>query len=99
MLLIALLLAAAPDVVSLTELAQVKDLCAAFREQPADTEADPVDMAEAHKAALARRDEAAARWYRIEIPSKGFAFGQYRAKDRQLELDGDRPVRALDGVL
>ena len=90
---------AATDVVPLTQVAQVRDLCAAFREQPADTEADPVDMAEQHKAALARRDEAAARWYRVEIPSKGFAFGQYRAKDRQLELDGDRPVRAVEGAL
>lgn len=99
MLLIALLLAAPTEVVPLTQEAQVRDLCAAFREQPADTEADPVDQAEAHKAALAKRDEAAAHWYRVEIPSKGFAFGQYRAKDRQLELDGDRPVRAVDGVL
>jgi hypothetical protein len=99
MLLIAMLLAATPNAVSLTQEAQVKDLCEAFREQPANTEADPVELAEAHKAALARRDETAAKWYRVEIPAKGFAFGQYREKDRQLELDGDRPVRAVDGVL
>lgn len=98
MLLIALLLAV-NDVVPLEQEAQVRDLCAALRVQPADTEADPVDAAEAYKSGLQKRDEAAARWYRVEIPSKGFAFGQYRAKDRQLELDGDRPVRAVDGVL
>ena len=35
----------------------------------------------------------------MEVPSKGFAFGRYRSQDHQLELDGDRPLRALDDML
>ena len=60
MLLIALLLAA--DVVSLTQESQVKELCAALREQPATLDGDPAEAASARKAAQARRDEAASRW-------------------------------------
>jgi hypothetical protein len=97
MWLIAALIAA--DVVSLSEVSQVKELCAALREMPADADADPAEIAAAHKAALARRDEALARWYRTEIPSKGFAFGRYREQDKLLELDGDRPARAVEGTL
>lgn len=100
MLLIAVLVAAAsPDAVALTDEAQVKDLCAALWEQAADPDADPAEAAAAHKAALARRDEAASRWYRLEVPSKGFAFGRFRAQDKQLELDGDRPLLAVDNTL
>jgi len=101
MLLIAVLVAAAAssDTVALTEEAQVKDLCAALWEQAADPDADPAEAAAAHKAALARRDEAASRWYRLEVPSKGFAFGRFRAQDKQIELDGDRPLRAVDNTL
>lgn len=97
MLLIAVLLAA--DVVPLTQEAQVKELCAALRSQPADPELDPAQLAAAARAAQQRREEAASRWYRLEVPSKGFAFGQYRPRDKQLELDGDRPLRAVDGTL
>ena len=97
MLLIALLIAA--DVVTLAEVSQVKDLCAALREMPADTDVDPAEAAAAHKDALARRDQALGRWYRTEIPSKGFVLGRYRAQDRLLELDGDRPVRAVESTL
>src|SRR5947209_4559805 len=97
MLLIALLVAA--DVVPLTQESQVKELCEALRERPPPGEGDPAEQAAAQKTAFSRREEAAARWYRLEVPAKGFAFGQYRAQDKQLELDGDRPLRALDGVL
>ena len=97
MLLIALLIAA--DVVPLTQESQLKDLCEALRAQPSATDLDPAQQAEAWKAAQARREEAASRWYRLEVPSKGFAFGQYRARDKQLELDGDRPLRAVDNML
>ncbi|MGZ6143960.1 MAG: hypothetical protein ACXWLM_11520 [Myxococcales bacterium] len=97
MLLIALLIAA--DVVPLTQESQVKELCEALRAQPSETDLDPAQQAEAYKVAQARRTEAAARWYRLEVPAKGFAFGQYRAQDKQLELDGDRPLRALDNML
>ena len=89
----------ATDVVALSEVSQVKDLCAALREMPAAEDADPAQAAAAHQAALARRDAALGRWYRTEIPSKGFVFGRYRAQDKLLELDGDRPARAVEGTL
>jgi hypothetical protein len=96
-----LLLAAAPsqDVVQLTQKAQLKELCEALRAQPSDSNLDPAQLAAARKAALARRDEAAERWYRVEVPSKGFSFGRYRAQEQQIELDGDRPLRAIDDML
>jgi hypothetical protein len=97
MLLIAALIAA--DVFALNEVSQVKDLCAALREMPAAEDADPAEAAAAHRAAMVRRDEALARWYRTEIPAKGFVLGRYRVQDKLLELDGDRPVRAVDGTL
>lgn len=101
MLLIALLLSApAPaDAVNLVEVAQVKELCAALQPQPASPELNPAEVADARRTTEARREEAAARWYRVEVPAKGFSFGRYRAKDQQLELDGDRPLRAVDGSL
>jgi hypothetical protein len=43
--------------------------------------------------------DALERDYRIDVPSKGFALGRYRPEERELELDGDRPVRAADGTL
>jgi hypothetical protein len=100
MLLIALLVAAAPaDEVTLTEELQVKELCAALREQPGSLEGDPAEAASARKAALARRDEALSRWYRLEVPARGFVLGRYNAHEKQLELDGDRPLRSLDGAI
>src|SRR5207244_10893025 len=74
-------------------------LCAALREQPYDPELDPAQAAAAAKAAQAKREEAAGRWYRVEVPSKGFVFGRYRAQDKQLELDGDRPLHAVQNTL
>src|SRR5438067_10543130 len=100
-LLAILLLAAAPgqDVVQLTQKSQLKELCEALRAQPAESNLDPAQVASARKAAQARRDEAAERWYRVEVPSRGFTFGRYRAQDQQIELDGDRPLRAIDDML
>jgi len=100
-LLAILLIAAAPgqDVVQLTEKAQLKELCDALRAQPSEADLDPAQIAEARRTAQARREEAAGRWFRVEVPSKGFAFGRYRAQDQQLELDGDRPLRAVDDML
>src|SRR4051794_3051289 len=99
--LIALLLAALPpqDTVALTQMSQIKELCDVLRAQPATADLDPAAEVAARKTAVARRDEALARWYRVEIPSKAFNFGQYREQDRQLELDGKKPVRALDDAL
>jgi hypothetical protein len=100
-LLAILVLVAAPsqDVVQLTQKSQVKELCEALRAQPSEKGLDPAQLAAARKAAQARRDEAASRWYRVEVPAKGFALGRYRAQDQQLELDGDRPLRAIDDTL
>jgi hypothetical protein len=96
-----LLLAAAPDpeVVQLTQKSQLKELCEALRAEPSERDLDPAQVAAARKTADARREEAAGRWYRVEVPSKGFAFGRYRAQDQQLELDGDRPLLAIDDML
>jgi hypothetical protein len=99
MLLIALLLAAQPDAVALTQEAQVKELCAALQPRRLDPELDPAEAAEAQKAALARRDEALSHWYRLEVPAKGFNFGRYRAQEKLLELDGDFPLRAVENTL
>lgn len=101
MLLIALLVAAAPaqDAVGLSQVAQVKALCAALQDFRASPDADPAEVVAAEKAAAARRDEALARWYRLEVPSKGFNFGQYRPREKQLELDGDRPLLAIENAL
>ena len=100
-LLAILVLAAASnqDAVQLTQKSQLQELCDALRAQPSESGLDPAQTAEARKTAQARRDEAAGRWYRVEVPSKGFAFGRYRSQDQQLELDGDRPLRALDDML
>jgi hypothetical protein len=99
MFLIALLLAAAPEPVLLSQKAQLKDLCAALNVQLAAGDLDPAQAVSARREALVRREEAAARWYEIEIPSKGFTLGRYREKDHLLELDGSRPLRAIDGML
>ncbi|MGE5047732.1 MAG: hypothetical protein ACM3PC_04130 [Deltaproteobacteria bacterium] len=101
MVLIALVLAASQpqDARVLTQESQIKELCDALRAQPAEADLDPAQQVAARKAAAARREEALSRWYEVEIPSKGFALGRYRAQDLRLELDGDRPVRALDDML
>jgi hypothetical protein len=100
--LIAILVLAAAsnqDVVQLTDKTQLKELCEALRAQPSESGLDPAQVSAARRTALERREEAASRWYRVEVPSKGFAFGRYRRQDQQLELDGDRPLRALDDML
>src|SRR4051812_28092405 len=99
MLLIAFILAAAPELVTLSQKTEVKELCDALRAQPAAGDLDPAQEVSARKQALARREEAAGRWYEVEVPSKGFTFGRYREGERRLELDGDRPLRAVDGML
>lgn len=97
MILLAVLLAASPGLVVLSQKSQVKDLCEALRAQPAAGDLDAAQQVSARKEALARHDQAASLSYQVEVPSKGFRFGRYR--DRLLELDGDRPLRALDNAL
>jgi hypothetical protein len=100
MVILAILLAASgQDVVQLTQKAQLKELCDALRAQPSETDLDPAQVEAARKGAQARRDEAAGRWYRVEVPAKGFAFGRYRTQEQQIELDGDHPLRAVDDAL
>jgi hypothetical protein len=99
MLLIALLLAAVPEPVSLSQKPQLKELCDALRAQPASGDLDPAQVMSARKQALAKREEVSQRWYELEVPSKGFTFGRYRPIDRQIELDGTQPLRAVDGML
>ena len=113
MVLIALLIAAAPAPapapapatpqgpaeVRLTEEAQVKELCRMLRDSGDEFEGDPAEVAQARRDAQAAREAAIARTYRIEVPARGFTFGRYRAPEALIELDGDRPLRALDGVV
>jgi hypothetical protein len=102
MLLIALVAvasASAPELVVLSEPSQVKELCEALSAQPYAKDLDPAQQAARHEELQAKRKEAASKWYQVEIPSKGFSFGRYRANDKLIELDGDRPLSAMEGVL
>ena len=76
-LLAILVLAAASnqDVVEVTDKSQLKELCEALRAEPSESGLDPAQLAAARKTAQASHDEAAARWYWVEVPSMGFAFG------------------------
>ncbi len=99
MLLLALLLAAPSDVLPLREEAQVRDLCSALRDSGETFEGDPAELAAARRAAQLKRDQAAQASYSVEVPSKGFSFGRFRPGENLLELDGDRPLRAVNNEL
>ena len=99
MLIAVLLVATSSNLFPLGQKAQVKELCEALRAQPAADDLDPAQKVSARKQALMRHDEYADRLYEVEVPSKGFVFGRYREGDRLLELNGDRPLRAVDGAL
>lgn len=45
------------------------------------------------------RAAAAQKSVRTEVPSNGFVFGRYRSAESELELDGDRPLRAASSTL
>lgn len=85
--------------VLLTDEAQLKELCRTLRDTGGDFEGDPAEVAQARRDAEAAREAAVARTYRVEVPGKGFTFGRYRAPESLIELDGDRPLRALDSAL
>lgn len=85
--------------VPLTKDDQAKELCAALRGSGGAFDGDPAEVAAARIAADDKRATALRHTYRLEVPSKGFAFGRYRAGENLLELDGDRPLRALAGAL
>lgn len=100
MLLLSLALLSAPaDPLPLREEAQVRDLCAALRDSGEPFEGDPAEAAAARRAAQERRAQAASATYAVEVPAKGFAFGRFRPGENLVELDGDRPLRAVDGEL
>jgi hypothetical protein len=86
---------------ALAEESQVRDLCNALGRRAAalDEPEDPAAAAAAQKERDVRAEKAAARTYRVDVPSKGFAFGRYRASQRELELDGDHPLRAIENRL
>ncbi|HWE25946.1 MAG TPA: hypothetical protein VG496_18565 [Myxococcales bacterium] len=94
LLFVALLAAAsaAPgNAVALTSDGQVREICAALREQSGEP-APGVTAAPS-------RSQPLSRIYQLRIPSRGFAFGQYHEEDEELELDSSRPLHALDGAL
>lgn len=67
-----------------------------------DSQARPLESFEQVRelcTALRGSEGPQARLYRADVPSKAFAFGSYRARDKELELDGTRPLRAAAGSL
>ena len=50
-------------------------------------------------ASLRSADRPAGQLYRVEVNASGFALGRYRAEEQELELDGDRPLRAAGNSL
>jgi len=94
LLLIALVAAAQVpprDAAALTAEDQVRDICAALKEQggePGPGVSQPRSRA-----------QALSRTYQVQVPPNGFGLGRYREAEQELELDGDRALRALDGAL
>jgi hypothetical protein len=79
------------DAAALTTEDQVRDICAALKESggepaPGVTPAKP-------------RAQTLARTYHVWVPANGFGLGRYNEAEQELELDGDRALRALDGAL
>jgi len=90
---------ARPDAVPLTSEDQVRELCAALATPTSSPDLDPADIAAQRRRAERLRTEAVARSYRLSVPAKGFKFGRYRPEQQEIELDGARPLRAIDGAL
>ena len=94
LLLIALVAAAQVpprDAAALSAEDQVRDICAALKEQggePGPGVSQPRSRA-----------QALSRTYQVQVPPNGFGLGRYREAEQELELDGDRALRALDGAL
>jgi len=91
--------AARTDAVPLTSEDQVRELCAALRTPLGPSELDPVQTAAQRQRVDRLRSEAVSRTYRLSVPAKGFTFGRYRPEQQEIELEGSRPLRALDGAL
>jgi len=78
------------DAAPLTADDQVRDICAALK--PAGEPAPGVSPARTRAQALART-------WQLQVPANGFGLGRYREAEQELELDGGRALRALDGAL
>ena len=80
------------DAVALTGEDQVREICAALRDEPAREPALGVEPSKA-------RAQVLSRVYRLRVPATGFGFGRYREEHQELELNGDRPLRAIEDAL
>src|SRR5205085_59259 len=78
---------------------QVRERRAALRAPMGCSELDPAETAARGHRAERLRSEALSHSYRLSVPAKGFTFGRYRSEQQEIELDGNRPLRALDGAL
>jgi hypothetical protein len=79
------------DAVALTNENQVREICAALREQNGEPAPGVTPSA--------ARAQALSRVYQLRVPARGFSFGRYHAEEQEVELDTSRPLRALDGAL
>jgi hypothetical protein len=70
---------------------QVRDICAALK-PPGGEPAPGISRARIRAQALSQA-------WQVQVPSNGFGLGRYREPDQELELDGGRALRALDGAL
>ena len=94
LLLIALLATASVppgNAVALTAEDQLREICAALREQGGEPGPGITTTP--------TRGQAVSRVYQLRVPAKGFAFGRYHEEEQELELDASHPLRALDGAL
>jgi hypothetical protein len=79
------------DAAALTAEDQVRDICAALKEAGGGP-TPGVSPARSRAQALSRT-------YHVWVPANGFGLGRYNEAEQELELDGDRALRALDGAL
>jgi hypothetical protein len=79
------------DATALTAEDQVRDVCAALKE-PGGEPAPGVSQPRSRAQALSRT-------WQVRVPSNGFGLGRYRDAEQELELDGARALRTLDGAL
>jgi len=78
------------NAVSLSADDQVRDICAGLK--PGGEPAPGVSPAQTRAQTLSRT-------FRLQVPANGFGLGRYRESEQELELDGRRALRALDGAI
>ncbi|MFL5310990.1 MAG: hypothetical protein ACJ79H_11115 [Myxococcales bacterium] len=79
------------DAAALTAEDEVAAICAALK--------DPGGEPAPGVAPARSRGQLLARAYHVWVPANGFGLGRYREAEQELELDGGRALRALDGAL